>query len=294
MIPDDAYDVEADWTVNHVCNFRCPYCIGSFEPVEGGPTPQEARRGFDATGLTWLVHMTGGEPFLLKDFVHLAELLTRRHYISVNSNLSGSLAGFEHLDPARVAFIHVGFHSRERQKRTGQRFGQVFSRIAILRTAGFTVFASQVVGPADFEEYERDYEAALRENVVLKPKIHKDADFRREDVQRFLELSARADAVDGGIGPGLSIDLSAPTQALHFSVTDFERRLCRSGRKFVTMDPLGNASRCLAEPLGNVFNGTLRLNTENRRCNTFPYCKSFCLKYSVTGSAVPILGSANS
>ena len=287
MISDQSYDIEADWTVNHVCNFRCPYCIGSFEAVRGGPTPEVARRGFDATGLTWLVHMTGGEPFLLKTLVRLCQLLTERHFISINTNLSRPLDGFERLPPDRVSFVHVGFHSRERRLRTGNRFREVFHRIGTLKVAGFTVFASQVVGPADFGAYERDFQLALMEGVVLKPKIDKGAAFGPGEVSHFLELAARADGADGNVGPGLSIDLSADAQRLHFSVTDFERRLCRSGRKFVTVDPLGNASRCLAEPLGNVFDGTLSLSAEDRRCNTFPYCRSFCLKYSIPESTCP-------
>lgn len=290
MISDQAYDIEADWTVNHVCNFRCPYCIGSFEPVRGGPTPELVRRGFDATGLTWLVHMTGGEPFLLKTFVRLCHLLAERHFVSINTNLSRPLNGFEHLPPDRVSFVHVGFHSRERKLRMEDRFLDVFDRIRRLKKSGFTVFASQVVGPADFDAYERDYQLALMEGVVLKPKIDKGAAFGPGEVGRFLELAARADGADGRVGPGLSIDLSSEAQRLHFSVTDFERRLCRSGRKFVTVDPLGNASRCLAEPLGNIFDGTLSLNREDRRCNTFPYCKSFCIKYSLPDAALSAVG----
>lgn len=285
MIPHSAYDVEADWTVNHVCNFRCPYCIGSFEPVEAGPSPESARRGFDATGLTWLIHITGGEPFLLKNFYRLCRLLVERHYISVNTNLSRPLGGFTELPPSRVSFIHVGFHTQERLARTKSKYREVFQRVATLRTSGFQVFASQVVGPTTFGAYELDYQAALLEGLVLKPKINKEERFGRDEIRQFLALAQRADEADGGVGPGLSIDLSARAQALHFSVDDFERRTCQSGRKFVTLDPLGNATRCLSDSLGNVFDGTLTLNADDRRCNTFPYCKSFCLKYSLEGSA---------
>ena len=75
------------------CNYRCDYCFLSEErlgeKVKIVASPAEWRAAFDRTEQTWLLHITGGEPTHYPDFVELAELLTERHYLSLNSNLTG-------------------------------------------------------------------------------------------------------------------------------------------------------------------------------------------------------------
>jgi len=66
---DMKYDVEADFSPSTACNFRCRYCsiplkIRGAEPVLYG-TSDQWQEGFDATGKTWLIHVTGGEPFAI-------------------------------------------------------------------------------------------------------------------------------------------------------------------------------------------------------------------------------------
>jgi aspartyl/asparaginyl-tRNA synthetase len=84
-------------------------------------TPAEWRAAFDRTGRTWLLHMSGGEPSHYPDFVELCETLTERHYLSLNSNLTGpSILRFaERIDPSRVSFINAGLHPEERNRRNG-------------------------------------------------------------------------------------------------------------------------------------------------------------------------------
>ena len=73
------YDIEADWHLLNTCNYRCSYCF--FPPDVLGSklrlfaTPQQWRNGFDTAGVTWLVHITGGEPSIYPDFVDLCEEL---------------------------------------------------------------------------------------------------------------------------------------------------------------------------------------------------------------------------
>ena len=43
---------------------------------------------FDSTGKTWLLHLTGGEPFAYRGFVELCAALTRNHLLSLNSNVT--------------------------------------------------------------------------------------------------------------------------------------------------------------------------------------------------------------
>src|SRR5215468_5799974 len=98
------YEVEADWHLLNTCNYRCEYCFFPAETLGEKlrifATPEGWRSAFDAMGRVWLLHLTGGEPSIYPDFFELCRILTERHYISINSNLTGSsLAQFaQHID----------------------------------------------------------------------------------------------------------------------------------------------------------------------------------------------------
>src|SRR6188508_2535290 len=103
------YDREADWHLLNTCNYRCSYCF--FDDAILGDklrrfaAPDEWRAAFDATGDTWLLHLTGGEPSVYPEFVSLCEALTARHFISLNSNLTrpAFVEFSDRIDPSRVS-----------------------------------------------------------------------------------------------------------------------------------------------------------------------------------------------
>src|SRR5215470_7504811 len=86
------YEVEADWILLTSCNFRCRYCFVPLSDLASKITTYATHAqwadGFDATGKTWLLHITGGEPSIYPGLVDLCEKLTQRHYLSINTNLS--------------------------------------------------------------------------------------------------------------------------------------------------------------------------------------------------------------
>ena len=80
--------------------------------------------------------MTGGEPMLYPNFVSLAGLLTRGHYISLSTNLSTANA-YEFADTVagnRVISIRANIHILEREKiKDGVK--EYFANFIIFRTA---------------------------------------------------------------------------------------------------------------------------------------------------------------
>src|SRR6266581_3924392 len=84
------YDIEADWILMSTCNYRCVYCFWDTEALGRKIAPpahvQQLASFFDNSSLTWLLHLTGGEPFHYPQFVELCQLLTRNHFISINTN----------------------------------------------------------------------------------------------------------------------------------------------------------------------------------------------------------------
>ncbi len=145
------YDLEADWHLLDTCNYRCSYCFYSPETLGRKlrvfATPAQWSSALDQTGLTWLLHLTGGEPSIYPDFAEFCAALTQKHYVSFNTNLaSHAIANLaQQVDPSRVSFVNAGFHTKERDLRNGQA---LFLRNAeLLRAKGFPLIVSIVATP---------------------------------------------------------------------------------------------------------------------------------------------------
>jgi MoaA/NifB/PqqE/SkfB family radical SAM enzyme len=294
------YDIEADWHLLDTCNYRCDYCF--FPPARLSarlPAPVAAEAwdaAFAATGLTWLLHVTGGEPTLLPGFAALCERLSRRHLLSLNTNLShrAVLDLATRVDPSRLRFVNAALHPAERARRDGM---PAFLRhaVALLRR-GFPLFVSFVATPRALAEADELRAAVAPLGLAPVPKLLRGmAGGRRypkaytaaeRDAFRALAREARA-----AYAPMLArlperptIDAFRDASLLH-GLPDFRGRICRAGRDFVSLSPRGEVTRCSTKlPLGNLLDGSFRRLAEARRCDT-DYCFHFCRKYAAPAPA---------
>jgi MoaA/NifB/PqqE/SkfB family radical SAM enzyme len=289
------YDVEADWTLLEGCNYRCGYCFLTAEALSSQiralATPEEWRVAFDATGRTWLLHITGGEPTAYPGFAALCRALTERHYVSINTNLSLDtvLSFVGTIDPERVHYFHASYHPAERDRKKG--VDGFVRRAASLRDAGFTVFLTVVATPevlANFDEVV----APIREaGLPIAPKILRGTlggrrfphVYSQEDKARFRAASAAGRKAYGK----LLSDIDEPPTINVFNdaayldgVPSFHGRHCDAGYRFVAIDPKGTVVRCGASTdLGNILARSLHLWDEGRACNS-THCMYFCEKYA--------------
>jgi len=266
------YDIEADWRLLNTCNYRCGYCflsaatLGEKLRAHASPTAWEA--AFDATGRTWLLHLTGGEPSLYPNFVELCERLTRRHYISFNSNLTNaSIADFAvRQDPSRVSFINAGLHLAERQKRNGNR--TFLESAQLLRKRGFPLLVSLVATPAILERYPEAISLLSATGLFPIPKllrgefdgrVYPEA-YSELDRMRFRAYAAQArqryDSLLAGRSEAFTINMFDDDEFLH-GQPRFTGRSCDAGRRFVRLNPDGEVFRCSQKTrLGNLLAGT--------------------------------------
>jgi MoaA/NifB/PqqE/SkfB family radical SAM enzyme len=292
---DMTFDIEADWTLNLLCNYDCAYCISRApkeHPLVGRLSPEQYLEFFNSTGKTWLLHLTGGEPFVHRDFVALCRVLTSRHYISLNSNLSSRrVQDFRAaVDPARVQYIHCGVHVEERDRLKGWRY--LLANIESLIERGFPVFASLVMTSHAFAEYSRVAEPFTSLGVPLIPKVlrggfegrwYPQAYTAAQRAQfRFLSEQAEAIAATGRWQP----DHRSPTVNPFLDrdyldgFPDFSGISCSAGRRSVSIGYDGRIFRCGQKTvLGNIFDRRLNLFAEDRPCDD-EYCPYWCLRYS--------------
>ena len=289
------YDVEADWQLLNTCNYRCAYCFFSpdvlGERLRVFASPEQWQTAFDATGLTWLLHITGGEPSIYPRFADLCERLAQRHYLSLNSNLTHpSIRDFaERTDPARVNFVHAAFHFVERERRNGKT--SFLQHAMLLRDRGFRLMISVVASPEVLAQADRVIDEVRPTGLVPFPKLlrgpyagrlYPDAytETEREQFRSFAKL-ARASTLGWmqSTHERPSIDLMSDDQAL-YGIPSFTGQLCAAGQRFVGLQPNGDVFRCSTlMKLGNLLQGTLVLRQAPAPCDT-SYCFYFCKKYS--------------
>jgi MoaA/NifB/PqqE/SkfB family radical SAM enzyme len=289
------YEMECDWHLLWTCNYRCPYCFVSPEKLGSKlktfAAAEEWAAAFDATAKRWLIHMTGGEPTIYPKFAELCETLTRRHLISLNSNLSRpavrNLAG--RVDPRRVSFINAGVHPSERLRHKG--FKEFAENARFLQDAGFRVFVTAVATPIVVANLQAIADACAAHGLCLAPKIlrgpHKGKVYpwaytkpQKEHLRVFI-LRAREHYTRAYEGwPRPSIDVLSDDELLN-GLPNFRGRACSAGERFVQMSIDGEVHRCNPERscMGNLLQGTVRFAQAPTPCDT-NYCVYFCKKYA--------------
>lgn len=259
------------WKVNQRCNLRCEYCFSAKSdlsrehPVCGRYSPRHIAQGFDRTGLSWWIFMTGGEPFLYPDFVGLCRELTLKHFLTIYTNLSttNALRFAEAIDPRRVPAVNASLHIIERERK--QRLDQFIAYVLHFQKKGFEIHVDYVAYPPLFNRLERDWRMLTSRGIqhvrlqafqgIYRSRLYPSAYSRQErDVFRSLSTDER------------EVDLIERTRS-------FFGQPCRGGQEFFYMNIGGDMRRCPSgsRSYGNFFAGRYRLDEWPRPC-PYPLC----------------------
>jgi MoaA/NifB/PqqE/SkfB family radical SAM enzyme len=273
----------------------CRYCFSTTNaPNAHRPVADPARclDFFNATGKVWSLHMTGGEPFLSSGFVELCKVLSRGHFLSLNSNLSSALVRdfAETVDPSRVEYVHCCLHLEERTRRNV--WTTLESNLRALTRLGFLVFASQVMTSETFAVFPRAAERLANLGVVLIPKSLQGLfegrwyphSYSEEEKAAFRALSEEAEASLRVLTPGLMEQIVTvnPLRDREFlnGFPIFRGAPCAAGARFFTIRSNGNIYRCgFNHLLGNIEKGLFAPLSSSTPCDSsyYPY---FCLRHS--------------
>jgi len=285
------YDAFADFHMNIFCNFRCKYCYVQSRrkqhPAYRGHDAQRILDGFDRTGLTWFINMTGGEPFMQPDFLRLCAELTKKHYISVLSNLASKLVyDFpKQVNLERVAYFHCALHIDERE-----RLGLVedfVEKCRYLREHGLRVLVTQVAYPPVVKRMEEIHHRFREMGIVVKPKLFRGV-YRfnlyplsytpeeRKTLLRLFELSREPD--DRKL---INADPELDKKLL-YGMLSFRGLPCRAGKEFVVIRSNGTVTRCLhsREVFGNLLRDKIALRREIAPCPGGSISPHYCLMFA--------------
>lgn len=296
------YDAEANWVINTHCHFNCTYCFFGVQPRRR-PTKlpisiEQIVRFFNNTGLTWLIHITGGEPFLYSELVELCRRLSEHHFIAITSNID--LEKVYHfaatIDPSRVDSFHCSLHIVEREKR--QRVPDFIDKVLHLRKKGFNTFVSYVLYPPLLKRFYNDFAFFKNQGVILVPKLYRGffdgqsypAAYTSQErilYEQYLTMAQTDyDIVLNHQSGTATIDLSLDQHLLK-GIPDFKGYPCYSGQRFIRIVPDGTINRCGTKTiLGNLFEQRLELLSGPQDCQE-EACPYFCMKYSAMPLPLP-------
>ncbi|MFH1620131.1 MAG: radical SAM protein [bacterium] len=115
------YDVALNWIITDLCDFSCEYCFfrssadRTIQPILISPLMSTLKK----TGKTFLIIFSGGEPFLVPNFLEACRRITLEHYIGIVSNTAGpDVEKFANdIDPDTVDCFTASLHIKELEKK---------------------------------------------------------------------------------------------------------------------------------------------------------------------------------
>lgn len=160
---DINYDVFLQWEITRNCNLNCDYCTipKIREGVLGPIDIQKVIKKLNSFNKTFLINFTGGEPFLVPNFTDLVYEITKKHYVTIDTNFSLKEAHSEFLNkinPERVLQIRFSIHVSE-MERLGLKLQDSFSLAKKFQKKGFRIRGIYVAYPPIFKRLKEDIES---------------------------------------------------------------------------------------------------------------------------------------
>jgi len=286
------YDVFADWEINLFCNFSCPYCFfysrrKRRDPRYSGHDPKRAAHFFNNRSETWLIHMTGGEPFFQPDFIELCSRLTEKHYISVNSNFSTpNVYDFaDAVDPRKVARINAALHVSERRD-----FEEFINKIAYFNQRKFDIHVSQVMYPPILNRFEKTFQHLKNKGILVRPRVFRGSygmktypqSYTDEERRLFMRYFSECEKTLNPLEERNLDWLFSHDRHLLNGELSFKGIHCGAGKDYIYIRYNGDVIRCIGgDRRGNIFRGQINLDTEPELCKAeICFCPHYGLRYA--------------
>lgn len=244
------YDIQLMWGLLEECNLKCEYCYNRDQSERvnwvKGPTRiidiPSLIRTLDETGKIFRINYYGGEPFLVPNLVEASIELTKKHFVSMNSNLvcDGVEEFASKIDPKRVANIHASLHIKQLEERA--LLDRYIRNFLAFKEKGFTIVAVEVAYPALVKEVKRYRKFFAKKGIKLEFNPFMGSfngkSYPRDYTAKELKIF------------GLTTDVNVDA---HY----YRGQLCNAGYNIGLVQPNGDIYFCegMLEPMGNIYKG---------------------------------------
>lgn len=255
-----------EWQVVGRCNYDCSYCIQSPKHRVGEPSAADVERFlafFEALPGTWEVKMSGGEPFAFRPFFEriVPELVARTpHRLSVLTNLSAPLPVLERFAETTRGRLEIVSASLHLEHVTVDAFVAKAAALRALVDRRTRLVVNMVLVPGRLDEIRRAREAIEAAGLVFFP--------------QWMKVGGGIFAYDDDDAPVVT-DLVgiSPSPRRANVAPSYRGRRCWAGVEYFVLTQRGDAFSCRTARrhaeghLGNVLDGTFRLENGPKRCS---------------------------
>ncbi|MGM0650350.1 MAG: radical SAM protein [Bacteroidota bacterium] len=257
------YPYRINWEITRKCNFTCPYCSNDEQSKyikEPHPAQERIINVFDKTGISWLILITGGEPFMYPGFVDLCEGLQKKHHLQITTNLSspGVYDFANRIDPDKVFVISASFHVIEREKQNMVK--DFVDKCQYMQDKGFNVLANYLAYPPLLHRMEKDL-AMLNANGIETFVLT----FRGKYNGKNYPGSYTKKEIDMILKHTIDPDIEYKVAQQKFN---FQDHYCEAGSKYFFINNEGDISRCatLTKKTGNIFSDPIPVDNSPAPC----------------------------
>ncbi|HOC60573.1 MAG TPA: radical SAM protein [Smithellaceae bacterium] len=219
-------------------------------------------RTFDASKKVFKISFTGGEPFLVPNFIEACKAITKENYITIFSNLtSPDIKTFsETVDPRKVLEICGSLHVKELERlHLLERYIENFT---LLEEKGFNIKAQAVAYP-NFSREVETYRSFFKKKGVDVEFVPFRGRYRWKQYPKSYT------------GQEIKIFEFGASQKSHTDIMNCfyqKRKICNAGYNAGVVFPSGDAQTCfmIGQSMGNVFT-EIEFNKNLITC-PFKYC----------------------
>jgi MoaA/NifB/PqqE/SkfB family radical SAM enzyme len=252
-----------NWEITQQCNFDCEYCSNCFTvnktPLPNTYQPIELKNIFDQTGISWLILITGGEPFLYPDFVGICNELTQKHHLQITTNLSlKEVYDFaDTINPDKVFNISASYHRMTRNSVKAKK--EFIDKCHYLIDRKFKIIVNLIAYPPIIDTIESDVFMFKNEGIDTMlfgyRGIYNSKQFPAAYSESELDL-IRKYAID-------ETEIKIATNDLNYY-----GYYCEAGSKYFSLSQNGDIGRCFTLPkkIGNLFEGKFKPDTLLKPC----------------------------
>jgi len=168
------YDMYLHWELIRECNFNCTYCFSN--PRLGKVPDIDIKKAIDRLDKfkkTFLITLTGGEPFLIPNFTEFVHELSKKHFVRIDTNLSVGHAFDKFINtisPERVIEITWSIHIAEREI-LKLKISRLTDAVKKFEAKGFKMSGNYVVYPPVMSRIEADMAHFASEGLTVSPSL---------------------------------------------------------------------------------------------------------------------------
>ena len=257
------YRNQVSWQISEICNFHCDYC-GVWKGDQHALKPIDMVKlseSLDYLKGDWHFNISGGEPFLEKNFVDICKEITKKHHMSLITNLSTkNVFDFaDAINPDKCLNINASIHIIEREK-SDLKLISFIEKMLYLQNKGFNITAVYVAHPVLFDRIKTDI-AYLKSSGIKNVNILIFRGWHNGKEYPSAFNAAQKDFL-------YSMTPSYYESEILEKSPNHHGKLCLTGQRSFVMDRNGNLKRCLSchKSYGNLFEKSVKIDVKIKPC----------------------------